>query len=532
LGLQGRWREAMALEVPANEPQQAGFLLCEQAVIAHQMGDKQRSRKLLDEAIKHAEPTNKDGMKGQPNMAVLAARLKAGKRMTKPDEAIDEVGQVLDRFKPAAVPSYLLSELAARDDSAHLSLWWTYLRQKQPDAALSSELKLLAEWFVKGKADKDFDTTLAAAEKHRWADVKQQERWSEAVVRACVRVGKLKKAEDILKTDIEAVTRGPAVALAYHRLGRFYFEQKRWADADSALSSSLKSDPTAALTTYLRGVALLRLKREKEGKTLIDRARLLPLASDLTRYDLAVQLERLGLADEAAAERLLLCRTSAFRSIQASNASSALGNRAARQKRFDEAARCYRRMLTNIAFGGSGYFIDERAYLMVPGWAHLFEARARADAGKLDDALAEARRAWDHLPEETSLVGDLVRALEKADRKSDAERLFDERFALLQRACVESPASVDRHNRLAWLAARSGRRLDTALQHAKRSTELMPSSAGSFDTLAEVHFQRGDKDEAVAAIKQAIKLAPKQAYYEAQLKRIEAGDRKADLPSR
>jgi cytochrome c-type biogenesis protein CcmH/NrfG len=60
--------------------------------------------------------------------------------------------------------------------------------------------------------------------------------------------------------------------------------------------------------------------------------------------------------------------------------------------------------------------------------------------------------------------------------------------------------------------------------------ELTPKAAGTLDTLAEVHFQRGEKADALAAIGKAIEAAPKAPYFAAQKKRIEAGDPKAELP--
>jgi len=48
--------------------------------------------------------------------------------------------------------------------------------------------------------------------------------------------------------------------------------------------------------------------------------------------------------------------------------------------------------------------------------------------------------------------------------------------------------------------------------------------------LAEVYFQRGDKDKAVAAQKKAVELEPNRAYFRKQLKRIEAGDPAAERP--
>ena len=76
------------------------------------------------------------------------------------------------------------------------------------------------------------------------------------------------------------------------------------------------------------------------------------------------------------------------------------------------------------------------------------------------------------------------------------------------------------------------RNLDKALQHAEKAVELSPSTAGYLDTLAEVHFQRGDKDKAIAMQKRAVKLNPKKSYYRKQLKRLEAGDPSADARRR
>ena len=60
--------------------------------------------------------------------------------------------------------------------------------------------------------------------------------------------------------------------------------------------------------------------------------------------------------------------------------------------------------------------------------------------------------------------------------------------------------------------------------------QLSPGNAGVLDTLAEVEFQLGHKDEAIATQKKAVALEPKRAYFHKQLKRIEAGDPAADRP--
>ncbi|MBY0231420.1 MAG: hypothetical protein K2W96_19215, partial [Gemmataceae bacterium] len=287
-----------------------------------------------------------------------------------------------------------------------------------------------------------------------------------------------------------------------------------------------EKDPQAAA---LRGAALVRAG-DGLGKGLLLRGRLLPLGDEAMRYALAERFLRAGMEDEALAERGLLSRVGETGRVYQSNSLSSMATAHVRAKRHAEAAYCYRRMMANMAFGNSGTFINARAHLFVPAWAHLYGARARIDAGDPAGAEAEAREYWRYLPEE-GIGAEVVRAYDKAGKKEEADRLFRERFALAQRASAEAPGSAERHNRAAWLSARCGRKLDVGLRHALRQAALAPKAAGGWDTLAEVRFQRGEKDEALKAIAEAIRLAPDRKYYEAQKKRIEAGDPKADLPA-
>jgi tetratricopeptide (TPR) repeat protein len=530
LSTQGRRKEAMELKAPDDDKLGVGGpLLLEQAVLAHRLGDEEVSKKLVAAAMKtitdHAE---KEGKQGSLNDHPLGARLKAGKRMGKFDEAIDDVAEVLDKVKSTSAPSYVLAELGTPRDREALSLVWQFLRDKQKDTNQSETLKLLRGWFVNKKADKDFDDTIASAKKWEGAGKDRAAEWKQALARVYLAVGKDKDAEEIYK----GLTQDSKVPADYQRLGDYYFGARRWDEAAGAYEEALKLDPTLAVPAYLRGLALTKIDRTKEGQALIERARLLPLGEESTRFALAEQLGRNGFADEAAQEQLILVRTAPFRSIYASNASVSLGGRAAQKRQYADAARYFRRMATNVALSRSGTFSDTRAYLIVPGRAHQYEALAQIEAGKLDAAQAEAKKLLEYLPEETGVTADLVRALEKADKKDDADKLFEEAYKRLEKATEEAPKFGDAFNRLGWLTARTGRKLKEGLANAKKATELSPKSAVAFDTLAEVYFQSGDKDEALAAIKKAVELAPKVAYYAAQQKRIEAGDKKAELPPR
>jgi tetratricopeptide (TPR) repeat protein len=547
LALQGRRREALALsgerEIP-NDDNQRVTLLVEQAVLLHRMGEKARADKLLAGALERAEKARTYGE------FMLATIMSGGIRMNRRKEVAADVGKVLDRLKPVPPLTTLFYTLSERDSDL-LGLWWDYLRQKSPTAKPSATLARMRGWFEGGKPDKGFDDLVADAERQA-LPADQQDRWRAALARTCVAVGKPKKAEELLRT----AARIAKSVEGYQRLGDFYFDRKDWSKAAAEYEQALQQERRNAwqlavaghvpkqrlavlqrerggnaLVRYLRGVTLIKLGKREEGRALIELARCMPLADEAERYKLARGLGRRGLRDEAEAEWLLLLRAGEFHSVYATNAAGALVGKAVREKRPLETAYLCRRMAMNLVVGG-GAFLDGKAYLRVPGHAHLYQASGLAGQGKWDAALAEIRRGLEYLPEEIGSVIDMVRALDQAKRKSDADKLFAEAFARQRKACAEAPRSAHLKNQLAWLAVRCGRQLDVALHHAKGATTLEPRSPAYMDTLAEVHFQRGDSKAAVAAMKRVLELAPGNAYFKAQLRRIEAGDPKADLPRR
>ena len=99
----------------------------------------------------------------------------------------------------------------------------------------------------------------------------------------------------------------------------------------------------------------------------------------------------------------------------------------------------------------------------------------------------------------------------------------------MEEAARDFPGSAGLHNSLARLGARCGRQLDVSLEAAHRALELKPNAGCYLDTLAEVHFQRGDQDLAMDTAKRCLELAPKNAYYLAQFERFQAGDVSAPL---
>ena len=87
-------------------------------------------------------------------------------------------------------------------------------------------------------------------------------------------------------------------------------------------------------------------------------------------------------------------------------------------------------------------------------------------------------------------------------------------------------------NQRAWQIAidedSTKERLLAALQAAERSVDLSERQESAIlDTLAEVHFVLGNQASALAAIDEAIALAPFDTYYQEQRRRF-TGERAAD----
>jgi len=157
----------------------------------------------------------------------------------------------------------------------------------------------------------------------------------------------------------------------------------------------------------------------------------------------------------------------------------------------------------------------------------LLRARALVASGKTADALREIAVAEELHPVHLDLAVRLVPALEVAGAKDEAGQLFERVAGRWLKACEAFPLCAESHNQLGWLFARCRRRLDEALMHATKAVESDPSAAGYLDTLAEVHFQRGDRAKAIELIKKCLKMSSGNVgFYQQQLKRFETGNPK------
>jgi tetratricopeptide (TPR) repeat protein len=261
----------------------------------------------------------------------------------------------------------------------------------------------------------------------------------------------------------------------------------------------------------------------------MDLAHLVPRGNESTRFAFGQALARRGHTEAARRQRDLV--------LQIGRDDLWESNEALRQKAYEQmaskdylkAADTFERFRLRCLRAGTS-FVDYRAYLYVPALVHQNRARGLVAAGKFDEAKEEFQLGLRLVPGHLEMTILMAGDLEKAGRKAEADEVFRMAFALHEKLCSDFPRSPSVLNSAAWLSAGCRREMDKGLTFAARAVELAPEQASLLDTQAELHFQRGDKDKALELMQRCLKLEPRNEYYRKQLKRIEAGDPKAELP--
>ncbi len=148
----------------------------------------------------------------------------------------------------------------------------------------------------------------------------------------------------------------------------------------------------------------------------------------------------------------------------------------------------------------------------------LSEAELGFGKGDKEKGLADYRRFLQGFPEHPR-VGKTVTLV--ADALVEAGKP-EEAVALYRDVVKARPDNVGLLNGFAWFCATKGLALEEALQKGERALELSNRTAGVLDTVAETHFRRGELEQALRLIDEAIQKAPRDPYYKEQKAKFSA----------
>lgn len=160
----------------------------------------------------------------------------------------------------------------------------------------------------------------------------------------------------------------------------------------------------------------------------------------------------------------------------------------------------------------------------VPG-TEISLGTALGQKGDLNGAMGQFQQAIEQNPKDPETQMGVAFALSQLKDASGA-------IAHLKRALELQPDYPTAENNLAWIYCTADdarlRNPSEALVLARRAVETSPSPNPSFlDTLAEAQFMNGQRTEAVASEKQALKLDPENAGYKMLLSQFQEGAKPA-----
>ncbi|HZN34179.1 MAG TPA: HEAT repeat domain-containing protein [Pirellulaceae bacterium] len=291
-----------------------------------------------------------------------------------------------------------------------------------------------------------------------------------------------------------------------------------WPAAAAKYGKLAGPDNSDLLVVYLHGHALTKTGQEKEGKESLRLASLTALAPDV-RYAIALGLQERGLKELAAEQFEIVRRTALPDSSISVNAAQRVGN-LVNEEQPQRACDCWRQLHLHILNSNSN-FLEAEGYLSLPQIMHKVRARAALAGGKAEEVAAELERCEKLLPGDVRLTVDLTPKLDGAGLRAIADQVFERSIASHRRVLEEFPGSPTFLNNAAWICARAQRQLDEGLALAERAVKAAPDEGSYHDTLAEVHFQRGDRDAAVAAARKAAELSPENKLFAKRLKHFQ-----------
>ena len=140
---------------------------------------------------------------------------------------------------------------------------------------------------------------------------------------------------------------------------------------------------------------------------------------------------------------------------------------------------------------GAIYNLRSRFYIL------LSQGALARQSNDLVGAVKALSRAHAIIPRDGYLANDFFPLL----RELGFNELHDQLFATSARECRavirKYPKDDNAYNNFGWLASRANRCLDEAAQYMEEALRLEPRSSAYLDTLGEIYFAQGDREQAV-----------------------------------
>ena len=490
------------------------------------LGERDEALRLLAESALHAD----DKYAGR-SVILLQVEQELGLSEQARKRALNRLDMDGDR-------SSIMYRWFGREHSSTAAWWWKFFRHIAPEEDRAVTLARLERHMrpAQVRAPAADNVAELAERAERWSkDLPLGQRVSALgyIAESCAVQGNPKLARAYLEKQAELAgqipvaefdANPPRAAWPLQRIGDLYAQEKEWLGAAEAYGRAWQLQKERAASLYLQGFALDHAGQHDEGRRLMELAQLIPVANLERREELAETMQKLGHGEAALKQWELILRLGAFEGWEGSDdwavqhACRALAEHLSDKDKL-RAASLWQHYLHYMLKTNTG-FSEASGYVELVHLIHRQRALGLLEAQRIDEAVQELAQAQAAMPGDIALVEAAIPLLVRAGRTAEADELFVQAYAAYDQVCLAFPHSAVHHNRLAWLAARCDKRLDDALEHAEKAVELDPAESTYIDTLAEVHFRRGDVERAISLEEKALELAPENEHFQEQLRRF------------
>lgn len=415
--------------------------------------------------------------------------------------------------------------------ATYSQFWWDVLCDAWPGIekdALAKDLVKILRPSASIELSMSFDELLKAATAFasKQAVKRTKANYLEIIGSICAE----HKKWDVARTYFEGVLKSNDIgttAAAQERAGipflikiaETYFDEGDLQKAAEYFHRARKIDQGDIASTFMEGHCLSKSGQEKLGQELMDRAKMMPLASANTRYELAKTLDRYRLADEARQQREsimdipnnLWVGSDAF-AIR--YAAASLGDALYKTDKA-RAADFWQHYLMHFLTGTN--FIRTWSYATVAQRVEQARALAALQAGRPDEFASRLWAAHELRRGDSEFVITIFKELPDAVQQPGFQRVFDSVFAHYDELCKRFPKSGSFRNHLAWMSVSCKQQLEAALEYSMQSVELEPENSAYLDTLAAIYFETGEFDLAISFQEHALKIRPDYQYFQDQL---------------
>jgi tetratricopeptide (TPR) repeat protein len=364
-----------------------------------------------------------------------------------------------------------------------------------------------------------------------------------ALAAVCRGAKRYAEAEAALATAAELADDSPAAAGArswvygtsdaarpWLELGELLSDRGRFRDAATKFEAGWKRFPDQPLLLFLCGRALIRAGQPEEGRRRMGLSHWVALGNERVRGKFLEELVRRGEGAAVRRETDVLLRGCWSRDHYFGNVMGQAARAATLNHDWETAERCIQRSLLVLIKNPGLYYVDKASYLTVPHEMLACRARGLLAAGKVDEAMAQARACLAVAPGHVELVCGMVPDLDRLGRTREADELFGRAWSAYQRVLADYPAGPAARSSLATLGSGCRRELDSSLTYAKEAVAADPKSQGFREVLAEVQFRRGDRGAALEVMAGLADEFPRSRLYQRQLKRYRSGDLAGPYP--